>query len=196
MIKRIGILLILAVAFLAPASVLAQDDPEATEAAQVEETAPQYNFSQMNTYELFWPLVAGKVPGDRFYKFKAWRDQLMGKLIFSSFKKAEYFKLQANKRLIEAEKLLEIDRQSFLPTTVDQSAALLEQGAALAFAGEASDQKLWLQEEFAKDIRRHQVILERMKEKISEAPKEAVEKALQKINELIERYQLDLARFN
>lgn len=59
----------------------------------------------VDSYELFWPLVAGKVQGDSFYFLKTLKEKMRGGLIFSNLKKAEYNALLSEKRLLEFEKL-------------------------------------------------------------------------------------------
>ena len=62
-----------------------------------------------SSFELFWPVVAGKTVGDRFYSLKLFKEKTREVLIPSSLKKAEYNILLSEKRLVEAEKLLMID---------------------------------------------------------------------------------------
>ncbi len=56
-----------------------------------------------SSYELFYPVVAGKIPGDKFYELKSFKESFIGKLIFSSTKKADYHLVLSKKRLVEAE---------------------------------------------------------------------------------------------
>lgn len=58
-----------------------------------------------NSYELFWPLSAGKVLGEPFYTLKSAKENFRGIFIFSDIKKAEYSITLSDKRLLEAEKL-------------------------------------------------------------------------------------------
>lgn len=59
----------------------------------------------VNSYELFWPIVAGKVQGDKMYALKIFKEKLRGRLVFSNIKKAEYNIILSEKRLLEFEKL-------------------------------------------------------------------------------------------
>jgi len=144
----------------------------------------EYDFSKMTTYEMFWPVVAGKVPGDRFYSLKLWRDKLLGYLYVSPLKKSEYFKQLANKRLLEAEKLLEIGRTSYFSQTLQQSLDYLEKGLKLLSSAHESESHLWLKGEYEKDLQKHLVVLERMKEKSGEAQESVIEDGVKKIEEL------------
>lgn len=61
---------------------------------------------EVNSFEMFWPIVAGKVEGDSLYGLKAYKEKVRGFLIFSNLKKAEYNALLSEKRLLEYEKLV------------------------------------------------------------------------------------------
>lgn len=65
--------------------------------------APQE--TSVNSFELFWPIVAGKVAGERFYFLKSFKESVRGLFIFGSFKKSEYEIMLSEKRTVEAEKL-------------------------------------------------------------------------------------------
>ena len=63
-----------------------------------------------SSYELFYPIVAGKVPGDRFYSLKILREKIVGMFLFDTDKKIEYRVSLSKKRLVEAEKLIKIKK--------------------------------------------------------------------------------------
>lgn len=150
----------------------------------------EYTFSSMTTYEMFWPIVAGKVPGDKFYNLKLWRDKLASLLFFDKVKKSEYLKQLANKRLVEAEKLIEIKRYSLVPQTLEDSSKNLEEGLSLLFSAEETPQTFWLKDEYRKDLKKHFIVLGRMKEKVEESQKSAIEDFVKKLNSLIVKYSL------
>ncbi len=60
-----------------------------------------------STFEIFWPLTAGKTMDDPLYFLKTWKENLNGILIFGNPQKAEYAVLLATKRVLEADKLLQ-----------------------------------------------------------------------------------------
>lgn len=64
------------------------------------------NISPVSSYELFWPIVSGKVMGDKMYSLKIAKEKLREALIFGNSKKANYNIMLSEKRLVEAEKLL------------------------------------------------------------------------------------------
>lgn len=150
----------------------------------------EYDFTKMTTYEMFWPIVAGKIPGDRFYSLKLWRDKMVGFLFFSKIKKSEYLKQQANKRLVEAEKLLEIQRFSYFPQTLEISTDNLNKGLEILMSAPDSQSKFWLSQEYAKDLQKHLVVLGRMNEEAGKEEKVIIEKSIEKIKDLIAKYSL------
>lgn len=147
----------------------------------------EYNFPSMTTYEMFWPLTAGKVPGDKFYNFKIWRDKLMGALMISPPKKSEYDKSLANKRLLEAERLVEIDRKGFFQDTLKQYWENLEKGFNLLISSQPSQQIEWLKEEYRKDLVKHLVVLERLKQRGDQEITIAVDQMIGKAKSLEDR---------
>lgn len=80
----------------------------------------------VNSYELFWPLVAGKTMADGFvYQLKILKEDVRGYLIFGPAQKANYQVFQASKRLLEAEKLVLDKKDDLASLTLDKAIALL-----------------------------------------------------------------------
>lgn len=75
----------------------------------------------VNSYELFWPLVAGKTEGDSLYFLKTFKENLRGVLIFGPERKAEYAVLLGTKRVLEAEKLSEKGSQDLVAKTLSRA---------------------------------------------------------------------------
>lgn len=65
---------------------------------------------EVNSYELFWPIVAGRVHGDSLYSLKLFKENLRGRFIFSNLKKAEYNTVLSEKRIMEFEKLVLVNK--------------------------------------------------------------------------------------
>jgi len=59
----------------------------------------------MSSFELFWPLVAGKTRTDSFYWLKRVKESVQGLFLFAKPQQAQYQVLLATKRVLEAEKL-------------------------------------------------------------------------------------------
>lgn len=80
----------------------------------------------VSSFELFWPIVAGKIEGDPFYFVKTLKENLRGKLIFGSAQKADYSVFLATKRIIEAEKLILEGKDDLAVKTLVQATKLLD----------------------------------------------------------------------
>lgn len=75
-------------------------------------TDPSPKPTKVSSFELFWPIVAGKVQGDSMYTLKVFKENMRGYLILSSLKKAEYLTFISSKRLVEFEELA-LSRKDF-----------------------------------------------------------------------------------
>lgn len=70
-------------------------------------SSPKPSSTPISTYELFWPLTAGKTVTDNFFFLKRWKEDFRGKVLLGSPAKADYQLLLATKRIIESEKLFD-----------------------------------------------------------------------------------------
>lgn len=81
---------------LTPVVALGQEEiPEATPSP-----------TPVSSFELFWPIAAGKVPGEPLYFLKTIKWWVKEKLTFDEIKKADLHLLLSKKSVVEAEKLL------------------------------------------------------------------------------------------
>lgn len=176
-------------------TILAQEEDSASPSAE-EKAIEEYDFASMTTYEMFWPVVAGKVPGDKYYKLKLWRGKIAVFLTLNKLKKAELLKKMVNKRLAETERLAELERFSLIPSTIQGAKQNLEKGLESLSAAKKKPRYSWLKNEYAKDARKYLVLLGRLKEKISEEEKASVEEFFSDVEELIEKYELKIASEN
>lgn len=62
--------------------------------------------AEFNSFEEFWPVVAGRVEGDSLYFVKMLKERVREKLLLTSFKKADYNIGLSVKRTVEAEALI------------------------------------------------------------------------------------------
>ena len=67
--------------------------------------------AEVNSFELFWPMVAGRTVEDPLFFLKRLKENLRGWLIFSPSKKADYSVFLLTKRVLEAEKLINQSRK-------------------------------------------------------------------------------------
>lgn len=72
------------------------------------------------SFELFWPVSAGKTMGESLYNLKIFKENIRGYLIFGKPQKAEYAIFLATKRLVESEKLLSEGKTKLARKTLDK----------------------------------------------------------------------------
>lgn len=75
---------------------------------------------EVSSYELFWPISAGRVMGDPLYFVKTLKENIQGLIIFGAPKKAEYAVLLSTKRLVEAEKLINDGKTALVDKTLTE----------------------------------------------------------------------------
>lgn len=92
------ILIILVFALFFPTLSLAQETENSTSSATI------------NSFELFWPISAGKIMGEQMYTLKILKEDIREFFIFSNLKKAEYNVTLSEKRVVESEKLFMIKK--------------------------------------------------------------------------------------
>ena len=129
-----------------------------------------YQVLAQDSYELFWPIVAGKVQGDSLYPLKIFKEQIRGFLIFSGTRKAEYFSFLSTKRLVEFEKLVLVKKD------YDNAARTLK-------AYEENLKKGANMETFKKQLSLLDVILV----KVDESQRPLVQKAILILNSQLEK---------
>ena len=75
--------------------------------------------SEINSFELFWPISPGKTVGDSLFFLKTIKENLRGLVIFGMLQKANYAVLLTTKRIIEAEKLILDGKNDFASKSLD-----------------------------------------------------------------------------
>lgn len=83
------------------------------------------NQGDVNSFELFWPVVAGKSKGDTLYSLKLFKEKVRGFLIFGKPQKADYSLFLATKRILEAEKLSKEGKKDYSVQTFDMALSQL-----------------------------------------------------------------------
>ena len=77
--------------------------------------------TEVDSFELFWPIVAGKTRGDSLYFLKKLKENVRGWLIFGDAKDAEYEVFLATKRVVEAEALIKNDEHELARETIEDA---------------------------------------------------------------------------
>ena len=84
-------------------------------------TDTDVQFEEVNSFELFWPVAAGKTKGESLYFLKRFKENLRGALIFGDAKAADYNLFLATKRVVEAEKLIREDKHDRAKETLEEA---------------------------------------------------------------------------
>ncbi len=74
----------------------------------------------VDSYTLFWPVVAGRTADDKLYFVKELKERARGFLIFKGSKRADYEVQLATKRVVEAEKLYKANKEDALQKTLNK----------------------------------------------------------------------------
>ncbi len=94
--------------------------------------------AEFNSFEEFWPVVAGRVEGDSLYFVKMMKESLREKLLLTSFKKADYNIGLSVKRTVEAETLIRSGKIDNARKTLEK--AHEKRVKALSYITKASDE--------------------------------------------------------
>lgn len=102
----LSLILFLGLTFF-PFEVVAQSRRGSTRTPAITPSpSPSPTPGPVDSYDLFWPIAAGKVMGDPMYFLKSLKETLREVLVFGDYKKSEYNITLSEKRLLEAEQLI------------------------------------------------------------------------------------------
>lgn len=93
-----------------------------------------------NSYEAFWPMVAGKTLGDPLYFLKSLKESLRGILVFGSVQKADYSVFLGTKRVLEAEKLLKEGKDNLAIQSLERAIKLFNKASEVKKKSESIPQ--------------------------------------------------------
>lgn len=134
------LLLVLLVSLLVlPLSIEAKSNSRATKAAIVKSSpSPSPTPGPVDSYDLFWPISAGRVAGDPLYFLKSLKESVRELLVFGDYKKAEYNITLAEKRLLESEYLFKVKKDlENAGVSVIQAKSKMEK--AVLYVGKSED---------------------------------------------------------
>src|SRR3989344_7660860 len=89
--------------------------------AQSMESSASSLSSTVDSYNLLWPLTAGKTESESLYFLKLLKERISGWFIFNDTKKADYKILIGTKRVLEAEKLLKDGNTTAASKTLEKA---------------------------------------------------------------------------
>lgn len=140
-----------------------------------------------SSYELFWPIVAGRVAGEPFYFLKTLKEDIAEKLIFADIRKSDHHLFLSKKRLVETEKLL-LEKKDYRNAVITIQKSVSELQNAIQVANLAKRKGKKVQDLFnalSKDGDIEAGFLENLIKQIPEEQKGPFDKAVFKIRELV-----------
>lgn len=171
------ILLLLGLLMISP--TLAQEKPATTSSEPV------------NSYELFWPITAGRVMGDSFYFLKSFKENFREVFIFSDVKKAEYNMTLSEKRTVEAEKLF-LTKKDFGNGRLNLDASQVKREKALEFfikAKKAGRDVGYLKSRLNSSFERQKTLLSYLTSQLPEDQRLPLQESISKLNSLLQALQ-------
>src|SRR5258708_2526369 len=84
----------------------------------------------VNSFDMFWPLVAGKTIESKVYSLKLLKEKIRGMLIFGKAQKADYEIFLGIKRMLEVESLIKAGKSDLANQTLDKALAKFQSASA------------------------------------------------------------------
>ena len=136
MLKKIATLVLsaflitsIAVPVFAQADYMESENTEESDSMDAEKMDSENIMEEIDSFELFWPVVAGKTREDSLYFLKKMKERIRGWVIFGDAKDAEYNLELATKRVVEAEQLINDDKHDLAAKTLDDAKERVEAAA-------------------------------------------------------------------
>ena len=98
--------------------------------APVASPTPTPTVAPVSSFDLFWPMVAGKTMESKVYFLKTAKENLRGLLIFGAPQKADYGVFLSVKRVLEAELLINSSKNDLAIKTLDRANDLLTKASS------------------------------------------------------------------
>lgn len=138
----------------------------------------------VSTYELFWPITAGRTMNDSSYWIKGLKESLRGLIIFGDLKKASYNLELSDKRMVEAEKLF-IDIKNYQNGKKTLDEAKLKRDQALKLLMDADKSKKPIGNtvlRFKSSLDRQKILLESIRPKVPQEHQESIDQGIEAID--------------
>lgn len=147
--------------------------------------------AKVNSYELFFPITAGKVMGESWYFLKSFKEGLRELLIFSDLKKADYSITMSEKRLVEAEKLY-LDKKDFVNGKKSLAASQKRREQALGFVNKISKDDSGLpnlKNRFVSSLEKQRALLQYIITQVSKEEGSTIDENLSQLNTILAKLQ-------
>lgn len=138
--------------------------------------------TEVNSFELFWPIAAGKTVEDPIFFLKNLKEKVRGFLVFSPVKKANYAVFIGTKRVLEAEKLINEGKKDSAEKTFKLASSQFDKAqknidATLAVGGSFGEAR----SEMTKRLNNLETLLKWLIEKDTLGLKSGLEEVLSKV---------------
>lgn len=147
--------------------------------------------AKVNSYELFFPITAGKVMGESWYFLKSFKEGLRELLIFSDLKKTDYSITMSEKRLAEAEKLY-LDKKDFVNGKKSLAASQKRREQALGFINKISKENSELanlKNRLISSLEKQRALLQYIITQVSEDIHPTIDENLSQLNSILAKLQ-------
>lgn len=168
-----------------PTAVFSRTHPT-TEKSEETEVA-----SEINSFELFWPIAAGKVMGEPLYFLKSFKERIRELLIFSDFKKADYNITLSEKRTVEAEKLF-LEKEDYVNGRKALDAAQTRRERAVALIKKTTEDgknTADLRNRLVNSLEKQQLLLDYVADRMPEEVGSVIVQNINSLKDLISELQ-------
>lgn len=138
--------------------------------------------TSQSSYELFYPVVAGKTEGESGYVFKLIRDRIIEIMSLGNIKKSEATLKIATKRLLEAEKLVKGNKNDVAKKTLSKFNTKLAASYDFAIASKDNEQFVDLMTQIQEQTAKYLIVLNQLKE--TSNSKGDIEEAIQRVTDI------------
>lgn len=143
----------------------------------------------VNSFELFWPVAAGRVMGDALYPAKQFKENLREKFIFGNFNKANYKMDLSVKRLLEAEVLYNKKDDTNAEKSLEASKTNIEKAMLLSKAQDKLGNIAELKGRFKSSLDKQKMLLEYLSTQTSGDQKITLDEQLEFVKLMISKLQ-------
>lgn len=145
----------------------------------------------VDSYELFWPIVPGRVMGDKLYSLKLFKEKIRESIILSSFKKADYLITISEKRLVEAEYLYKKSDFVSGQKTLTRLQGVWKKVDDLISQSKASGQTtVNLESRFVDSLGKQKMVLESLPAALSDSEKLFVDDSISLLDSISSKFSL------
>lgn len=157
--------------------------------AQIDKASPTSTAAALpvNSYELFWPVSAGRVMGDQLYSLKLFKEGLREFFIFNDLKKAEYNITLSEKRTVEAEKLF-LEKKNAVngKNTLSEAQKKREKALELVIKSESKNTSD-VKSRMINSLKNQRALLEFIATQLSEDKKSTIFENITNINTILDK---------